>query len=323
MFSFGQPKKPAAPGPAAPGSVGPAAGTDDVVKDSSDRAFMADVIEASMKAPVIVDFWAPWCGPCKQLGPILEKTVRAAKGKVRMVKIDTDKNPMIASQLRVQSIPAVYAFFQGRPVDGFVGGQSESQVKAFVDRLVQAAGAGGAGADDDGLEAALEQAKALLEGDQPAAAADIYAQILEVDQECAPAYAGLVKALIAAEQFDDAKGMLGNVPAAIAKDKEIAAAKAALDVALQAQNAGPIPELMEKLAQDKNNHQVRFDLAMALFAAGKREAAVDELLEIVRRDRTWNDDGARKQLVKFFEAFGHMNPLTVATRKRLSTILFS
>lgn len=321
MFSFGQPKKPA-PGHAGPGSIGAAPGTDDVVMDSSDRAFMADVIEASMKTPVIVDFWAPWCGPCKQLGPILEKTVRAAKGKVRMVKIDTDKNPMIASQLRVQSIPAVYAFFQGRPVDGFVGGQSESQVKAFVDRLIQAAGAAGAGADD-GLEAALEQAKELLEGDQPAAAADIYAQILEADQECAPAYAGLVKALIAAEQFDDAKGMLGNVPAAIAKDKEIAAAKAALDVALQAQNAGPIPELMEKLAQDKNDHQTRFDLAMALFAAGKREAAVDELLEIVRRDRTWNDDGARKQLVKFFEAFGHMDPLTVATRKRLSTILFS
>ena len=317
MFSFGQPKKPAAPGPA-----GPVAGTDDVVIDSSDRAFMADVIEASMKTPVIVDFWAPWCGPCKQLGPILEKTVRAAKGKVRMVKIDTDKNPMIASQLRVQSIPAVYAFFQGRPVDGFVGGQSESQVKAFVDRLIQAAGAAGAGVDDS-LEAALEQAKALLESDQPAAAADIYAQILEADQECAPAYAGLVKALIAAEQFDDAKGMLGSVPAAIAKDKEIVAAKAALDVALQAQNAGPIPELMEKLAQDKNDHQTRFDLAMALFAAGKREAAVDELLEIVRRDRTWNDDGARKQLVKFFEAFGHMDPLTVATRKRLSTILFS
>lgn len=317
MFSFGQPKKPA-PGPA----VGAAPGTDDVVMDSSDRAFMADVIEASMKTPVIVDFWAPWCGPCKQLGPILEKTVRAAKGKVRMVKIDTDKNPMIASQLRVQSIPAVYAFFQGRPVDGFVGGQSESQVKAFIDRLIQAAGAAGAGADDS-LEAALEQAKALLESDQPAAAADIYAQILEADQECAPAYAGLVKALIAAEQFDDAKGMLGNVPAAIAKDKEIVAAKAALDVALQAQNAGPIPELMERLAQDKNDHQTRFDLAMALFAAGKREAAVDELLEIVRRDRTWNDDGARKQLVKFFEAFGHMDPLTVATRKRLSTILFS
>ncbi|HRJ61074.1 MAG TPA: co-chaperone YbbN [Azospirillaceae bacterium] len=322
MFSFGQPKKPA-PGPAGLGAAaGAAPGTADVVMDSSDRAFMADVIEASMKTPVIVDFWAPWCGPCKQLGPILEKTVRAAKGKVRMVKIDTDKNPMIASQLRVQSIPAVYAFFQGRPVDGFVGGQSESQVKAFVDRLIQAAGAAGGGADDS-LEAALEQAKALLEGDQPAAAADIYAQILEVDQECAPAYAGMVKALIAAEQFDDAKGMLGGVPAAIAKDKEIVAAKAALDVALQAQNAGPIPELMEKLAQDKNDHQTRFDLAMALFAAGKREAAVDELLEIVRRDRTWNDDGARKQLVKFFEAFGHMDPLTVATRKRLSTILFS
>lgn len=316
MFSsFGSPKQPAA-------SAAPAPGGDDLVKDSSDRNFMADVIEASMKAPVIVDFWAPWCGPCKQLGPVLEKAVRAAKGKVRMVKIDTDKNQMIAQQLRVQSIPAVYAFFQGRPVDGFVGGQGEAQIKTFVDRLVQMAGAAGVGGDDS-LEDALAQAAALLGSDQPAAAADIYAQILEADPECAPAYAGLCKALIAAQQFDDAKGMLDNAPAAIAKDKELAAVRAALEVALQAQNAGPIPELMEQLARDKDNHQIRFDLAMALFAAGKREAAVDELLEIARRDRAWNDDGARKQLLKFFEAFGHSDPLTISARKRLSIILFS
>jgi putative thioredoxin len=311
MFSFGSPKSPAAPGPAS--------GADDVVKDSSDRTFMVDVIEASNAAPVIVDFWAPWCGPCKQLGPMLEKAVRAAKGKVRMVKIDTDKNPMIASQLRVQSIPAVYAFFQGRPVDGFVGGQTEQQVKTFVDRLAQLAGPS---SEEQTLEQALEQARGFLEADQPAAAADIYADILEADPACAPAYAGLVKTLIAAGQFDDAKGMLANPPAALAKDKEVLAAKAALEVALQAQNAGPIPELMEKLAGDKDNHQVRFDLAMALFAAGKREAAVDELLEIVRRDRTWDDDGARKQLVKLFEAFGPMDPLTISSRKRLSSLLF-
>ncbi|WP_376956989.1 co-chaperone YbbN [Azospirillum sp. A26] len=309
--------------PAAP-AAGSAPGAAEIVKDSTDRAFMADVIEASRDVPVIVDFWAPWCGPCKQLGPIIEKVVRAAKGAVRLVKIDTDANPMIASQLRVQSIPAVYAFFQGRPVDGFMGALPESQVKAFVDKLVALAKQAGAGGGaDDMLEEAFAQAKEMLEGGDLQGALDLYSQIMQAEPENAQAYAGIVRCLIAAGDLENAKQMLAQAPEAIAKDKELANVRAALDVAEQAANAGPIPELMEKVAHDPNDHASRFDLAMALFAAGKREAAVDELLEIFKRDRTWNEDGARKQLVKFFEAFGQTDPLTVKTRRRLSTMMFS
>ncbi|MBB3267449.1 putative thioredoxin [Azospirillum sp. OGB3] len=315
MFSIPPANKPVAAGAA------PAAG--DLIKDSSDRAFMADVIEASQSVPVIVDFWAPWCGPCKQLGPILEKTVLAAKGKVRLVKIDTDKDPMIASQLRVQSIPAVYAFFQGRPVDGFMGALPESQVKAFVEKLLKLAGAAGGG-EGDILEEALAQAKEALEAGDTQTASEIYGEILQADPENlnAVAYAGLVRCLIVNDELARAKQMLDKVPDPIAKDKEIAAVRSALEVAEQAANAGPIPELMEKVAHNQDDHEARFDLALALFAAGKREAAVDELLELVRRDRTWNDEAARKQLVKFFEAFGPTDPLTIQTRRRLSSILF-
>ena len=313
MFSI-PPAKPTA-------GAAPAAG--DLIKDSSDRAFMADVIEASQSVPVIVDFWAPWCGPCKQLGPILEKTVLAAKGKVRLVKIDTDKDPMVASQLRVQSIPAVYAFFQGRPVDGFMGALPESQVKAFVEKLVKLAGAAGGG-EGDILEEALAQAKEALEAGDTQTASEIYGEILQADPENlnAAAYAGLVRCLIVSDDLARAKQMLDKVPEQIAKDKEIAAVRSALEVAEQAANAGPIPELTEKVAQNPDDHEARFDLALALFAAGKREAAVDELLELVRRDRAWNDEAARKQLVKFFEAFGPTDPLTVQSRCRLSSILF-
>ncbi|MGY0792596.1 tetratricopeptide repeat protein [Azospirillum argentinense] len=315
MFSIPPANKPVAAGAA------PAAG--DLIKDSSDRAFMADVIEASQSVPVIVDFWAPWCGPCKQLGPILEKTVLAAKGKVRLVKIDTDKDPMIASQLRVQSIPAVYAFFQGRPVDGFMGALPESQVKAFVEKLLKLAGAAGGG-EGDILEEALAQAKEALEAGDTQTASEIYGEILQADPENlnAVAYAGLVRCLIVNDELARAKQMLDKVPEQIAKDKEIAAARSALEVAEQAANAGPIPELTEKVARNEDDHEARFDLALALFAAGRREAAVDELLELVRRDRAWNDEAARKQLVKFFEAFGPTDPLTVQSRRRLSSILF-
>ncbi|NUB11584.1 tetratricopeptide repeat protein [Azospirillum brasilense] len=315
MFSIPPANKPVAAGAA------PAAG--DLIKDSSDRAFMADVIEASQSVPVIVDFWAPWCGPCKQLGPILEKTVLAAKGKVRLVKIDTDKDPMIASQLRVQSIPAVYAFFQGRPVDGFMGALPESQVKAFVEKLLKLAGAAGGG-EGDILEEALAQAKEALEAGDTQTASEIYGEILQADPENLNpvAYAGLVRCLIVNDELARAKQMLDKVPEPIAKDKEIAAVRSALEVAEQAANAGPIPELMEKVAHNQDDHEARFDLALALFAAGKREAAVDELLELVRRDRAWNDEAARKQLVKFFEAFGPTDPLTVQSRRRLSSILF-
>ncbi|MBY6260597.1 co-chaperone YbbN [Azospirillum sp. 412522] len=306
--------------PAAPAAAGAA----DVVKDTTDRTFMADVIEASRDVPVIVDFWAPWCGPCKQLGPIIEKVVRATKGAVRLVKIDTDANQMIASQLRVQSIPAVYAFFQGRPVDGFMGALPESQVKAFVDKLVaMAKQAGVGGGADEMLEEAFAQAKEMLEAGDLQGALDLYSQILQAEPENAQAYAGIVRCLITAGDLENAKQMLAQVPEAMAKDKELANVRAALDVAEQAANAGPIPELMEKVSHDPNDHTSRFDLAMALFAAGKREAAVDELLEIFKRDRTWNEDAARKQLVKFFEAFGPADPLTVKTRRRLSAMMFS
>ncbi|WP_448190206.1 tetratricopeptide repeat protein [Azospirillum sp. sgz301742] len=304
-----------------PPNTAAAASSADLIKDGSDRTFMADVIEASRDTPVIVDFWAPWCGPCKQLGPAIEKAVRAAKGAVKLVKIDTDQHPMIAQQLRVQSIPAVYAFFQGRPVDAFVGAQPESQIKAFVDRLTKLAG--GAGGMDEMLEDALAQAKEALDTGDVATASDIYGQIHQAVPENAAAYAGLVRCLIVGGELDRAKQMIADAPEALAKDKDLIAAKTALEVAEQAKSAGPVTELMEKLAHDKNDHQTRYDLAMALYAAGKREAAVDELLEVVRRDRTWNEEAARKQLVKLFEAFGPTDPLTISTRRRLSTILFS
>jgi putative thioredoxin len=293
----------------------------ELIKDGTDRSFMADVVEASRSVPVIVDFWAPWCGPCKQLGPILEKVVKGARGAVRLVKIDTDKNPQIAGQLRVQSIPAVYAFFQGRPVDAFTGAQPESQIKSWVERLVQLAG--GAGGDAGGLEEALDAARQALEQGDAETAAAVYSEILQAEPESGPAYAGLARALIALDRAEDARRMLDQPPPALAKDKDVLAARAALDLLEQSQAAGPVPELMDRVAREPDDHQARFDLALALFAQNRREEAVDQLLEAVRRDREWNDQAARKQLVKFFEAFGPTDKLTVSARRRLSSILFS
>jgi putative thioredoxin len=302
----------------APGA-GPKPGAD-LIKDTTDQAFMADVMEVSRTVPVIVDFWAPWCGPCKQLGPMLEKTVKAAKGAVKMVKINIDENPQIAGQLRIQSIPAVYAFFQGRPVDGFVGAQQESQIKQFVDRLIKL---GGAGADDGGLQEALDAAAQALEAGDAATASDIYGQILEVEPTNVAAYAGLIRCLIAAEDYTRARQMLDGAAPEMAKAPELAAVRSALDLAEQSAAVGPVGDLMDKLARDPDDHQTRFDLAMALYAGNKREEAVDELLEIVRRDREWNEQQARKQLVKFFEAFGPTDKLTLMARRKLSSILFS
>jgi putative thioredoxin len=295
--------------------------TVDPVKDVELAAFMADVIEASKTQAVIVDFWATWCGPCKQLTPILEELVRAAKGAVRLAKIDIDRNPEIAQQMGVQSVPAVFAFFQGRPVDGFMGALPEAQVKAWIDKLIKATG-GAAGAAEDGIKPALKQAAEFLAENDAIKAQSIYADILDVEPANAEAYGGMLRALVALGDVARAKHMLDSAPPEIAKDKALDAARAAIELAAQAGQGGSVDELQNKLAQNPADHQTRFDLAMAYYAAGNKEQAVDELLEIVRRNRGWNEEAARKQLVKLFEAFGPADPLTISARKRLSSILF-
>ncbi len=298
----------------------PAGGAPAPVKDIGQKEFMAEVIDASKEVPVIVDFWAPWCGPCKTLGPMLEKAVAATKGKVRMVKVDIDKNQAIAAQMRIQSIPAVYAFKGGRPIDGFVGALPESQIKQFVQRL---ATAGGPTDEDNVIEEALAQAKDLLDAGNHAAAGNIYAQILQHDPENPQAIAGHLRCLLKAGNADEAREILKELPPEIAKDPEIAAVAATLEIAASGAKAGATAPLRAKVEADPKDHQSRFDLAMALFAEGEKEAAVDELLELFRRDRKWNEEAARTQLVKFFEAFGPTDPLTISGRKRLSSLMFS
>jgi len=290
------------------------------VKDVGQKEFMAEVIDASKEVPVIVDFWAPWCGPCKTLGPMLEKAVAATKGKVRMVKVDIDKNQALAAQMRIQSIPAVYAFKGGRPIDGFVGALPESQIKQFVQRL---ASAGGPTEEDNVIEEALGQAKDLLDAGNHAAAGNLYAQILQHDPENPQAIAGHLRCLIKAGNADEAREILKELPPEIAKDPEIVAVAATLEIAESGAKAGATQPLRDKVAANPADHQARFDLAMALFAEGQKEPAVDELLELFRRDRKWNEGAARAQLVKFFEAFGPTDPLTISGRKRLSSLMFS
>jgi putative thioredoxin len=292
-----------------------------LIKDGSTESFMADVIDASAQTGIIVDFWAPWCGPCKQLGPALEKAVTAAKGAVRLVKINVDENQELAQQMRIQSIPAVYAFKDGRPVDGFVGALPEGQVKQFVQKLASLAPGGPAPSP---VADALALAKAALQaGDMPRAA-NIWSQILQMEPGNIEALSGLARFAIAKKDFAKAKELLARVAPAEAGHAEIAAAKAALELAEQgAKSAGAASEFEARLAQNPKDHQARIDLSLALFAAGEREKAIDQLLESIRLDRAWNEQAARKQLLKLFEAVGLADPLTVAARKRLSAILFS
>jgi putative thioredoxin len=295
----------------------------DLIKDSDQTKFAKDVLEASRTVPVIVDFWAPWCGPCKTLQPMIEKVVREAKGAVKLVKIDIDKNQMLAQQLRIQSIPAVYAFFGGRPVDGFMGAVPESQVKQFVDRLVQAAGGapGEGGADD--LAAALEHAKQAVAENDFALASQIYNEVLEVAPDNLMAIAGLARCHVQAGNLDQAKAVLAKVPPKDKSNAEIAAVQASIDLAEQAKSAGPVGDLKTKAAADPKDFQARLDLALAYWAGGQRQEAIDELLAMIKLDRNWNEAAARQQLLKFFEALGFTDPLAVDGRKRLSTILFS
>ncbi|WGS20860.1 MULTISPECIES: thioredoxin [unclassified Bradyrhizobium] len=291
----------------------------DLIKETTTQTFVKDVIEESRRQPVLIDFWAPWCGPCRQLTPMLEKAVRNAKGRVKLVKMNIDEHPAIPGQMGIQSIPAVIAFVNGQPADGFMGAVPESQVNAFIEKITKGVPAAG---EPDLAEIVKEAEAVLAEGDA-AAAAQIYAEVLAHDATNIAALAGLAKCYVTTGAIEQAKQTLAMVPESKRNDAAVKAVQAAIDLAEQAQSVGPIAELEQKVAANPLDHQARFDLATALNAMGKRAEATEQLLAIVKRDRNWNDDGARKQLVQFFEAWGGADEATVEGRKRLSTILFS
>jgi putative thioredoxin len=298
---------------------------DDMVKDVDLSTFMKDVIETSKQHLVIVDFWAVGSAPCKQLTLILEKLVRGYKGAVRLAKLDIDRNPEIAQQMGVQSVPAIFAFFQGRPVDGFAGALPEAQVKSWIDRLVAATGATPA-VDEDAFNAAtaLKQAEEFLAAKNVAMAAAVYADVLDAEPTNADAFAGILRCMMLENKVAEAKAMLAGATPEMTKNKALDSARAAIELAEQAAaTVGASAELEAKVLQNPADHQARYDLALACYASGRKEDAVDHLLDIVRRDRKWNEEAARKQLVKFFEALGPMDTLTIAARKRLSSILFA
>lgn len=293
-----------------------AGGGGDLVKDVTTQTFMQDVIEASKAQPVLVDFWAPWCGPCRQLTPIIESAVQAAKGAVRLAKMNIEEHPEIAGQMGIQSIPAVIAFKDGQPVDGFMGAQNESQVKAFIEKLGGAAPASQA-------DAFLEQASELLDAKDFAQAAQLFGAVMQMEPDNVQAIAGLAQCYLGANEMDRAKQALDMVPEDKRSDPAYVAAKAALDLAEQAEALGDLADLQDRITKDPLDHQARFDLALGLNGNGDRTGAVDQLIEIVRRDREWNEDGARKQLLQFFEAWGAKEPATNYGRRKLSAVLFS
>ena len=286
----------------------------DLIKNTTTQDFMRDVVETSSEVPVLVDFWAPWCGPCRQLTPVLEKAVRAAKGAIRLVKLNIDDHPEVPGQMGVQSIPAVFAFQDGKPVDGFMGALPESRVNAFIARLI------GETADDG---ADLEAAEAALAAGDVNAAAQAFGEILQNDAENVEAVAGLTKCYIKTGDLVRAEQTLALAPPAKADSSPVASARAALELARKAGGAGDVESLRTKLAANPNDPQARFDLALALNAKGDRQGALEELLHLVTKNRTWDDDAARKQLVQLFEAWGPSDPATTSGRQRLSSLLFA
>ena len=288
------------------------------VKDVNEETFMDDVIEASKTSPIVVDFWAPWCGPCKTLGPALEAEVKATNGKIKMVKIDIDQNQNLASQMRIQSIPAVFAFVDGQPIDGFMGAKAPSELKSFIDKLLEKV------TDDDGdLSEALAVANEMLNAEEFNDAAETFEAILGEDPESALAFVGLFNARMGAKKINDAKTMLEEIPDALKNKAEILALQAQIDLSNQAEGVGEINDLRSTLTNDENNHQARFDLALALFTKGETSEAIQELLTIFRIDQEWNDDAARQQLFKFFDILGSENPITLSGRRQLASMLFA
>ncbi len=300
------------------GDTGAEAPATDLIKDGGDATFMQDVIEASKTVPVIVDFWAPWCGPCKTLGPALEAAVTKAGGRVKMVKVDVDQNQQVAGQLQVQSIPTVYAFYQGQPVDGFQGALPPSEIEAFVNKVADLGGE-----EDNGLADALDAAETMLAEGAAADAIETFAAIIDEDGTNAAAFGGLARAHIALDRLDEAEAVLNGAPAEIATAPEMEAAHAQLDLARQAANAGPLDALRAAVAADEGNHQARFDLATALHASGDVEGAIAELLELFRRDREWNDGAAKAQLFTIFDALKPTDPVALNGRRKLSSMIFA
>ena len=290
----------------------------DLIKDTTTKTFVRDVIEESKLQPVLIDFWAPWCGPCRTLTPIIEKAVLAAKGRVKLVKMNIDENPEIPGQMGIQSIPAVIAFVNGQPADGFMGAVPESQVTAFIEKVTAGMPAG-----EPTVADLLKEADAILAEGDAAGAAAVYGEVIAMDAANIPALAGLAKCYVELGALDQAKQTLELVPAASREDAAVKAVQAAIDLVEQAAALGPVTELEQKVAANPLDHQARFDLAIALNAAGQRADATSHLLAIVKKDRKWNEDGARKQLIQFFDAWGPTDEATMDGRKKLSTLLFS